>query len=293
MAKYTTANLLAAIERRSFSPANQRTFKPEEMLALADEVTQTYILPSILAAQEEFFVTYSDYPIVANQSAYDLPARAIGMVAREIKLINSNNMCSLSRTEVERIDVFGTTGGRPNCFYMRGNQVIVYPTPTSTDGSVLRIYYYIRPGALVDGALTATIDTINPAFNQVILNTVDPAWSNGNSFDFIKKDGAHDYRGVSYVATVVSGTTLEFASLPEGLQVGDLVALENQSSLVQLPPDYRPVLATLTASEVLAAQNQPTASTLFQKGMLMLQVAQDLITPRVIGEDRVILPDWY
>lgn len=291
MAKYTTANLLAAIERRSFSPASQRTFTPAEILSLADEVTQTYILPSILAAKEEFFVSYTDYPIVDGQAAYDLPARAVGMIAREVKIGSDNSFWNLARTEIDRIGRV-IDNGLPTAFYMQGNQVVLYPTPNSSD-RFLRIYYYLRPGQLVDGSLTATIETINPEFNQVILNTVDPSWADGDSFDFIKKDGAHDYRGASYVATVVSGTTLEFSSLPEGLQVGDLVAFENTSSLVQLPPDYRPVLAMLVAAEILTSQNQASGPSTFEKGMYMLQVAQELITPRTLGNVQVIMPDWY
>lgn len=289
---YTTDSLLSAIERASFSPENQSTYESLDILAIADEVLKTEILPSILSVREEFFVTYKDYPIVSGVSSYPIPPRAVGMIAREVQIANSDGgVKNLSRVSIDRLHMLSSTSGDPTMFYLRGNNVILQPVPSSTQNS-LRIYYYIRPGSLIETSESAVISAIDTATNVVSVSSIPSTWVTGNIFDFTKKDGAHEYRGIDYTSTTVSGTDITFSTLPSDLEVGDYITLTGKSALVQLPPEFQPILVDLVAAEMLTNMSQPGGEKLYEKAQRRLQTAQKMITPRVHGEDEIILPDW-
>lgn len=288
---YTTTQLLSAIERRSFAPENQATFDNEEILAIADEVLQSYILPAILQVREEFFVTYLDRALVPAQASYALPPRAIGLMARDIILVSSaGNIKRLERTEPERIGNFSTSGS-PDRFYLRGNNVFLDPIPSSSDGD-LRMFYFLQPGSLVETTSSAVVSSIDPVTKIVTVTTIPSSWVTGNIFDFTKKDGGHEYRDIGYTSTLVAGTNITFSELPADLAVGDYMTLEGTSALIQLPPEFRPVLAVLTAAEMLDSMNQPGSEKLVAKGQKMLETAIKVLTPRVQGAPQVVVPDW-
>jgi hypothetical protein len=289
---YTSADLLSAIERRSFAPSNQSTFSTTEILALADEETQSLILPAILSVREEFFVTQSDITITANQSSYDVPARAIGMIVREVQLVNSGGSYKdIPRIEPE--DVRTSQTGSPTAFYMKGNQIVLYPTPSSTQDT-LRVSYFIAPGSLVETSSGAVISAINTTTNVVTVATIPSTWVTGNTFDFLSAKGGQEYKGTDLTSMLVSGTDITFASLPSSLAVGDYVSLAETSPLVQLPPNFRPVLAQAVAARMLQSMNQPGADDASRQLDKIMQAAIQMITPRVIGEDRVLLPsNWF
>jgi hypothetical protein len=288
---YTTTNLLTSIELKSFSPANQTTFESTEILSMTDDIIKGDIVPAIVETREDYFVTYKDYTITASQAAYDIPARASGMAVREVHILNAAGdvIRNPQRIRPEEIGDGGT--GTPYCFYFRGNQIVLYPTPNTTENT-LRVYYFIERGALVSITSAAVISDINTSTNVVTVTTIPSTWITGDTFDFIRKDGAHEYRGIDYVSTLVSGTALTFSSLPTNLAVGDYVNQAGESAVVQLPPNFRPALATLVAAEILLNTSQPGGEERFKRGMELLEKAKRVIAPRAEGELEIIMPDW-
>ncbi len=289
---YTTTDFLTSVERQSFSPANQATFTTADILSLGDEVLQATVLPALLGAQEEYLVTYTDYSIVSGTAAYALPERAIGMGAREIQLINQNgSVTDVPRTSLDRLDYFSSTPGNPRAFYLRGDEIVLVPTPSSSSAT-MRVYYALRPGALVEVSAGAVISSINTGTNQVTVSTIPSTWVTGNIFDLISAKGGQRHLSIGLTSTLVSGTTITLPSLPSGLAVGDYVNLQGESSLIQLPSDLRPALATLVAAEMIIGMSQPQGDRLYAKGTKQLESAIKLLSPRVTGEEELILPDW-
>jgi hypothetical protein len=293
MSAYTTTKLLTAIERQSFAPTNQDTFSTSDILSLADEVTKTTILPAILKTREEYYVDYEDYSVTANTASYEIPERAIGLTVREVHLIDgSGNVKNLARTSIDRLPYRSTsTSGTPEAFYLQSNSIVLIPTPSSSINT-LRVYYAQRPGNLVVTTEAATIASINTSTNVITVTTIPSTWTTGDTFDLIQATGGHRYLDTSLTSTLISGTSITLPSLPTGLAVGDYIALENESPVVQLPPDFQPILATLVAAEMLLAMSQPQGEKVLAKGIRNLEAAQKMITPRVFGEDELILPDW-
>lgn len=289
---YTTASLLTSVERQSFSPANQSTFATSDILSLADEVTKTSIIPAILGVREEYYLTYKDYTITADQAAYAIPPRAIGLTVREVQVVDSNdNVSNLPRTSVDQLDTFAASGSGPDAFYLRGDNIILVPTPSSTTGT-LRVHYSLRPGNLVETTSAAVISAINTSTNVITVTTIPSTWVTGNTFDLIAANGGHRHLSVDLTSTLVSGTSITLPSLPSDLAVGDYVALQGETPVIQMPPDFHPILASFTAAEMLISMNQPSGEKLLAKAVRNLDIARSMITPRVVGEEELIIPDW-
>lgn len=290
---FTTANLLTSVERQSFAPTNQSTFSTSDILELANEVSKTSILPAILDVREEYYLTYYDYSITANIASYAVPNRAMGLIVREVQIIGSDgNIRNISRTSVDQLHRFGSTATSvPDVFYMKGDEIVLFPTP-GTALNTLRVYYHLRPGDLVETTSAAIISAINTSTNVITVAAIPSTWITGDSFDLIQRNGGHRHMSIDLTSTLVSGTAITLPSLPTGLAVGDYVAIAGQSPVVQMPPDFQPVLSTLVAAEMLLSMSQPRGEKVLAKGLKALESAQRMLTPRVIGEQEVITPDW-
>lgn len=294
---YTTTDFLNAVERRSFAPANQLTFSSTDILALGDETIQEKIVPAILAAREEYYVTYVDLPLVDGQSIYEIPPRAIGSIIREPFMIDTaNNIYALYRTSMDRLHLYGSASAFPDKFYFMGENIVLNPVPTGSGiaDKVLRLYYQIRPGQLVDPSAAAVISAIDTVGLTVTVSSIPLAWVTGNVFDLISANGSQRYffQGTDLTSSLISGNIITLPSIPQDLQVGDYVSIAGTSPLVQMPAEFRPAFAMLTAAIIIGSQNQPNGDSLLQKGLDSLKVAQDLIKPRSIGEEETIIPDW-
>lgn len=288
---YTTTQLIEAIKRRSFMPVGATTFSDTELLSIADEELKTTIISSILAIREEFFVFKQDFSITQSQAEYAIPARAIGMKVREVRIVDAaGNSKDLPLIPLEKVNSHAV--GNPEAFYLKNNQVCLYPSPASTSNT-LRVYYFLRPGELIATTDAAVISAIDTNTNTVSVGTIPSAWVTGDIFDFVKKDGAHEYVDIEYTSATVSGTDIIFSSLPSTLRVGDYICLAGYSPLVQLPPDYQPILAQAVAVQILENMNQAGAEKQAKRLAQMLDTAQKMINDRIEGEPETISHDWF
>lgn len=292
MALYTTDLLLASIERQSFSPANQSTFTSADMLSLADETTVTSILPAILGAREEYYISTQDFTITTGQSNYAINQRSVGLTVRMIQLIDSSgNIYELPRIAPEKLSLFSGASSTPVGYYLQANDIVIFPTPTTTLNT-LRVFFPLRPGNLVSTTAIGVVSAIDSVLNTVTLTTIPSTWITGNSFDFISQASGHSYIAIDQVSSLVSGSVISLSSIPSRLTVGDYISIAGQSALVQMPPDFCPILAQFVASEMLLDMNQPNGEKLLAKAARNLEVATKMLLPRTVGEQELILPDW-
>lgn len=293
MAIYTTDSLIASVERQSFAPANQSTFTSSEILELGDEAIKEYILPSILAAREEFFVTYTDVPVTAGMNRIPIPERSIGLSVREIHLYDDygNLLGPLNRLSIEKLAQYSQTSDQPVGYYLLSNDIVLYPTPTFTSRT-LRVFYPLRPGLLTDTTNQAVISAIDTNTNTVTVSSIPSTWVTGDVLDLVSKRSGHSYVAIDQTSTNISGTDITFASLPSTLAVGDYVMPQGYTTLLQMPIDFQPIVATFIAAEMLLAMNQPSGEKVLAKAIRNLDAVRKLLIPRTIGEQELILPDW-
>ncbi len=149
MATYDTTALVADIRRRASLPTTSASGTADaDLLALANgEMVELYA--AVLGVREEFFVTDKDYAITAAQAAYAIPTRAAGARLREVVKVDSAGVrTNLDKMDLEDLNSLDTTSGEPTNFYLKGNKVYLYPTPSTTTGT-LRLSYLRRPNRLV------------------------------------------------------------------------------------------------------------------------------------------------
>jgi len=284
---YTTTTLLAAIAQRSFMPVNQNTFTTAEILSAADEEMRTLIVPEILKLREEFFISYFDYTITANESNYEVPPRSVGLQVRAVQLIDSaGNVKPLTRINVNEAST--TNAGTDTwAFYLLGNQIYPYPKPSSAIGT-LRVYYPLEPSKFVETSAIGVITAINTSTNVVTCASVPSSWATGDSFDFTRIGGGQEPWAIDNVSTLVSGTSITFSALPSDLAVGDYVSLAEETALVQIPSAWRDILAQAVAENILRTTSQPGAERAEKTLSRMLNTARVSFDNRTIGNPRVV-----
>lgn len=292
MAAYTTSNLLADIGLRSFAPTGQVTFQPAELLSMADQVVVDDVVPAIMRVREEFFVYDHNDLVVADRAGYSIPARAIGLVLRDLWIIDGSTVTT-DFPRIEPEDAVSAQSGEPTGFYVKANRVVLYPTPAS-GGKTIRQQFFLSPSRFVETSAAAVISAIDPVTKTVTASSLPSTWVTGNALDLIRQDGGYEPLAIDQTADLISGTSVTFAELPFDLRVGDYLALAGETPLVQLPREFQAVIAQGTAAEVLEAMNQPGADVARKKFEKMLEKAVLLLSPRVQGAERVIRPlNWF
>lgn len=294
---YLTSDFATAVKRRAAIPDSQSTFDSTALYALGDEEIRSKLLPLILRNIEDFYTTSYDYSITANQAGYQIPTRAVAASLRDVEIVQSTD--TQLRTPLERIapeDLYSVTTGnyriQKTGFYLRGNQVIMYPAPTVTQ-DLLRLSYSCRPNRLVDSTECGKILSINTSTNTVIIDTAAPStFSVSQPLDFINAQPhfdwwAQDQTPLSFSTTTYANDTIVFSSLPTGLAVGDYLCLTGESCIVQVPVELQPLLIQYVVVRVLSAQTDSQALKDAVSELTKLEEnALLLIAPRVVGKPK-------
>jgi hypothetical protein len=226
----------------------------------------------MLKLNEEFFLQYKDFAIQSG-ARYRIPRRAIGAKIRDLQYIDpSNNYSSIDRLFEE---------DRPRSksgYYMLRNEVEL-----STDfiTGTLRMKYFARPNELVLPSSCGIIQSIDTGTFQVTLSSTPNTFTTGSLMDFIQNNNPYDLLGFDYAITGVSGNTIEFSSLPVGLEVGDWLCLANQAPVPMIPDELHPVLVKSALCATLSAKKDKS----FEQEMVILQQMKEdainMLDPRV------------
>lgn len=292
---YTSDDLIASVKNKALVPTNQATFTTDQILEIANEEIQLGIVPLIKSARASYFVTYHDYDIVSGQIGYNIPSRAVGMTLEDVLIIDQNNgqqQYSIPILQPDQIpdrnDPYGFNAGVVG--YIEGNQVKFDPTPSNFAGSRLRLKYTERRNVLVAAVDAGRIVSIDSGNNQVTLANVPNTFNTNVTYDFIRATPGFDNLEIDQTCTGISGTVFTFAELPDGLAIGDYLALAGESPIVQLPVEFHPALAQRIIVRILEALGDSEGVNIARTKLTELQTnALKLITPRVVGEAKKVI----
>lgn len=295
MPSYTTANLLDTIKRKAFIPAVQTTFSNTDLLAIATEEMHNTLLPAIMNTREEFYVVKETTPLVPNvrQMQYDIPSRAIGMALREVSMTIGGVERNMPRLEIED-KVYDDISSNSYGFYIKNNSIITLGTQQGD----LNLYYYLRPGDLIETTSATTIVAVDYANKQLILNNIPTGWVAGDYLDIINHKPGFDTKMISNQITDITSTTVTFASdFPtkadgsETLTAGMWAAQESTSPVPQIPVEFFQYLAEAVTAYIMESQGDQEGYARAQQRMeKMLKSAQKTISPRIDGESKKIVP---
>lgn len=246
---WTTTGLIEKVRNRAAIPDSQNLFPDSRILDIANEELQQTVVPDIMAAREEYFVYYEDQDVDQNQSQYYIPERAIGTKLRNVCFVQNQGdpegelAVPLIRLAPENVIGLPMAGlgygitGTPG-YVVRNNWIILYGPIQG--GVVMRMFYFMRPGYLVQTSEAAQVTAINGSI--VSCANVPTDWTTGEIVDVIGHQPPFNYRFIDQTTTLIAGNDI---TLPDvtGIEVGDWIALRCESPIPQIPADCQPLLA--------------------------------------------------
>jgi len=256
--KYNSAKLIEAIKRNTQIPTSQRRFENSDFLAFLNEELNLKITGILLALRQDYYVTTIDIPLVASQSAYDIPGSAVGWKLESIGYLDSDSKYSsipmISRSQRGKYDGIQNANS-PSAVYIMGN--ILYTVPdmgADVTGSLSLDLVRIQNELVLPtscGEISIVTDTGTDY--QMTVDTVPIA--DGDTCDVISGTNPFNIiaRGVTAgvagnVITVTYGDDFERAPVAE-----DYVCIQGQTPYPNIPEDFHPVLAQAAAARCMAA----------------------------------------
>ncbi len=258
----TSTELINYIKSNGAVPSSQRTFQTADFLRLLNTEFLVGLIPSILSVHEEYFVYSQEVNIVASQTTYDIPYRAIGGRLRDLFYKDSvtGKLYKLSKISLDDIPYYdnaSSTGLNVSHYYVQGNQIVLTSSPSS---GILVFKYFLRPNTLVETSRVGMITTITPSGSNTILtlSSAPSVFTSSLQYDFIQDKPGHrtlkfDVSPVS-VNTSANQITFLTANLPSDLVVNDHVCIAGESMVPQCPSELHPVLAHRVVQRCMEAQ---------------------------------------
>jgi hypothetical protein len=293
---YTTTDLLAFLKLRGAISSTGALFTTDKLL---DECTATmwdYIVPLIRKARENYYQWDDDTALNAT-GKYAINSRASGGSLGDFFLIDASptptrktNLTFLTENELQ--DYGATPGDRPGC-YIKRNHIYLVPA-TGLAWSYLRQQFFLRPGRFVETTDCAQVTSFDTTTKVVTCSTVPSTWTTSDLFDLVQANPHFDTLGISKAITAIttgtSGTLTFSATLPTDLAVGDWISLQNETCIVQAPPEFHALLGQKVANTCLSTLGKMEA---FKAGEATAgKMEKDLlgiITPRVANEGKKLV----
>lgn len=256
----TSDSLIASIKRRALIPSNQSTFTDDDFLAIANEEMNIGMVPSIIQMQQDYLLTTEVVPLLTDESRYKIPSRAIGNKLYDVMYKDTNgNYMEMVRIEKSDLAAYNgpATIGYTRTFYVENGEIVIYPDVTGTQTGTLEMSFYIRPNQLVSEDRIGVITAINTSTGEISLSALPTVFNLSQTYDFIEVTSPHVLLAYDLSPTAINTTTKTITftpgQLPDDLEVGDHVALANETKIPQIPADLHVVLAHRVATRCLEA----------------------------------------
>jgi hypothetical protein len=242
-----TTHLLNQVKIKATLPEGRYT--DAEILDVTYDVLLGQMVPLILSLKEEYYVRSESQNITINTSSYSVPYRAYGLALREVKRISSTSITDLYR--IDPTDVTSTQTGTPSSFYLEGQDVVLYPAPSSTV-DILKLSYFITPSKPVQTTEVTAITAINTA-TGIITATPVSTWTASNIFDLVSRRNGYKCLAIDISASVVGASSITFSAsdLPSSLAVGDFICLSAEAPFLQIPDSGFGLMVQMIANELL------------------------------------------
>jgi hypothetical protein len=287
MRDHTTTGLLDIIKIRGMVPIAQDTFPNDKLLDIATDEVRSIVVPSVLATNEEWFLTSQT---LAYATSVSIPSNAISGSLRDIQLVKGSRIYSIPRISVEDLN-HSDSAQNPIGFIIEDTTVKLYGE--SADSIILR--YYASPGALalVEDCAKIVSSSYDSGLDITTITTeVNPEdWSDDFNIDVVSNTPFYKTKLTTVLASVTSSTTLTVSGDQTSfMAAGDWITVTGTSPIPQIPQEWLPYLAQAVVSVVLEAQGdiELAAKSTERQEKLRKSLLQT-IAPRVRGEAKKIV----
>lgn len=280
MPEFDTTRLVQQVTIKGALPDGY--FADQEILNMAYDCLLGDIVPLIIDRKEEYYVKEKEYPITAQQSRYAIPNRAMGGQLRLVQWVDGNQIRYLERTDPRWADRADT--GDFFKFYLQNNDVILWPTPNSTN-KTLKLTYFFRPSKLVPVSECAQITVINGS--TITVSAIPTGWTTAETFDFTKGSGGYENIDFDYSINAIStvSNTLTFVAAPPSLlQVGDWISLSGESCFPYMPQEAQISLIHSTVAACLESLGDPAFAVAQQRTEQQKAILERMLSVRIEGQ---------
>lgn len=290
---YTVDALINKLKTRGTIPTSQALFLPADFVDIMSDVMHQIVVPAIVSVREEYFVTYSDTAIVANQNNYRIPSRAVGGMLRDVVLVNAaGTEISIPRLDPESQKsqaAFSTQC--PYGFKLKNDEVILIPTPGAANGDSVRFYYERRPNNLILSTDARQISSFSSGARTVTIPSTPTNFSTSDTYDIIRHDPIFSSVGDDLAITTLAANVMTFtAALPTNIANSQWVCESGFSPVPQIPYEGGLWLVHESLCAVLEAmEGTPGLKNARARADLMKANFMKIITPRVHGSPQKVV----
>lgn len=267
-----TTELIGALKLHGSFPTSDDLFSELDILSLFNHQMSVEITPLMLRLNEEYFLAEKDFSIVQG-SKYRIPSRAIGSQLRDLVILDSAGNPTRINRLFEEDRPKGLSG-----YYVTRNSIEL--TNDFNYGS-LRMKFFVRPAKLVLTTSCAQVTGFDVNALTVDVSGVPSTFANLIAIDFVQNNNPYDLLDMDAVVANISGTTLTFSSLPDGLAVGDWICLASQSPVPQVPEELHAVLVQSGLVKALSSKQDKKYQDELAALDRVMETAINMLDPRV------------
>lgn len=269
----TSSTLIEDVKRSALIPTSQSTFTEADFLAFANQEMRIGLVPSIMLYHQEYFVRDSSpITLVANQSSYPIPYRAVGGKFRELFYLDTNsNLVKMTRISPDERPFFQQSNISNNnyiYFYIQGNEVVIAPSVGSNPVGSLVFSFWMRPNELVNESRVATIVSISVGVSTTTytVDQIPTGFTTNVLYDLMQTNPGHKTINFDLTASSVDTTnkTITFtttntyqatygSNVGSTAVVGDYISFAGECIIPQAPSDLHDVLAQRVVTRCLQA----------------------------------------
>ncbi len=290
-------DVLDGLKDRGIIPSNRSQLTDTRFFAMLDRVIESKIVPLLKSVNQDHFVVPYETPLVASQSLYAIPKRAIGRGLRELKLLDASgmvrNLTKISLEDAYRYSSLGYTVG----FYFQGDRIRLVPDVPSTLGGTytLQIWYECEPSRTTTVSAAGLV--VSASSTDVVVGSVPSTFSAGTLVDFVQGGSGNAIYGIDAAIASVNGATLGFAAntvpqtAPDALAAGDYVTLAGYSPVLNwIPRSCFSYTESLLTKRVLTSIGDTEGAKALDG--VIKEEKEDLLKildPRISGEPQVTI----
>lgn len=289
----TSDELLAGVKRRVSVPSRQNLLDNSDILRFADNIISSRIVTIVESVNQEFFVRETDIPVVASQSVYSIPYRAVGRALRELKMEDSRgNVRNIALIQLEDSQLF-TQSSLTLGFYFIGDKIRLVPDVPSNISvdQTLKVWYRMPPSRLVELTDAALVTGVSD--DDVTVENVPTNLEVGSVIDFIQGQSGNSIYEIDQTITNINGLTISFGTdvVPDDLTAGDYISLAQTSPVVNfVPNECYSLMESLTAYRVLTAIGDYEGANMLKEDISTEEKnVKMILEPRIDGEPTIIV----